>query len=83
MWFGEQVPMIEPAYRLVQEADLLIVIGTSLQVYPAASLVNGIQKGNPIYVVDPGTPSYPFESDVIAIQKKAVDGMKIVRDELI
>jgi NAD-dependent deacetylase len=55
VWFGEAVPMIEPAASLVQEADLLAVIGTSLQVYPAAGLVDLVKPNTPIVVIDPAT----------------------------
>jgi len=53
VWFGEAVPMIEPAIKLVEEADILVVIGTSLNVYPAAGLLNYVRKGQPIYLIDP------------------------------
>ncbi len=53
VWFGEAVPMIEPAMHLSAEADILIVIGTSLNVYPAAGLVYYVKKGIPVYLVDP------------------------------
>jgi len=53
VWFGEAVPMIEPAMELSAEADIFIVIGTSLIVYPAAGLVYYVKKGTPVYLVDP------------------------------
>lgn len=53
VWFGEDVPMIEKAVKIVEKADILVVIGTSMQVYPAASLVNYIQPNTPIYFIDP------------------------------
>lgn len=53
VWFGEMVPMLEKAIQVVQKADTLIIIGTSMQVYPAASLVNYIKNGVPIYFIDP------------------------------
>jgi len=53
VWFGEAVPMIEPAMELSAEADIFIVIGTSLNVYPAASLVYYIKKIIPVYLIDP------------------------------
>lgn len=56
VWFGESVPMIEPAAALVAEAEVVVVIGTSLQVYPAAGLVGVAAPGVPIYVIDPGKP---------------------------
>ncbi|WP_350285489.1 NAD-dependent deacylase [uncultured Croceitalea sp.] len=53
VWFGEMVPMLEKAIDVVQNADALIIIGTSMQVYPAASLVNYVQNRTPIYFIDP------------------------------
>ncbi|MEX0315761.1 MAG: NAD-dependent deacylase [Allomuricauda sp.] len=53
VWFGEMVPMLETAVYITQQADILIIIGTSMQVYPAASLINYAPEGTPIYFVDP------------------------------
>ncbi len=53
VWFGEMVPLLEPAAALTEQADILIIIGTSMQVYPAASLVNFVRLGTPIYFIDP------------------------------
>lgn len=53
VWFGEAVPMIEPAMELTAEADIFIVIGTSLNVYPAAGLVYYVKKSTPVYLIDP------------------------------
>jgi NAD-dependent deacetylase len=53
VWFGEAVPMIEPAMQISAEADIFIVIGTSLNVYPAAGLIYYIKPGTPLYLIDP------------------------------
>ena len=53
VWFGEMVPMLQPAIEITSKTDILIIIGTSMQVYPAASLVNYVSMGTPIYFVDP------------------------------
>lgn len=53
VWFGEAVPMIEPAIDKVAEADIVMIIGTSMQVYPAAGLINYTKSGTPIYFIDP------------------------------
>ncbi|MEO0571765.1 MAG: NAD-dependent deacylase [Bacteroidota bacterium] len=53
VWFGEMVPMLEPAIEITSEADILVIVGTSMQVYPAASLINYITHGTPIYFIDP------------------------------
>jgi NAD-dependent deacetylase len=53
VWFGEAVPMLDKAIEITQQADILVIIGTSMQVYPAASLINFIKNGVPIYFIDP------------------------------
>lgn len=53
VWFGEMVPMLERAIEITSKGDILIIIGTSMQVYPAASLINYIQPNIPIYFIDP------------------------------
>ena len=53
VWFGEAVPMIEPAMELTAKADIFIVIGTSLNVYPAAGLVYYVKDQTPVYLIDP------------------------------
>ncbi|MBK6264495.1 NAD-dependent deacylase [Marivirga sp. S37H4] len=83
VWFGEIVPMIEPASRLVAQADILLVVGTSLQVYPAAGLIHEVKPGTPIYVVDPETPAYYGNEKINGIQKPASEGMKELKDILI
>ena len=53
VWFGEMVPMLEKAVEITQKADILVIIGTSMQVYPAASLVNYVKPNTAIYFIDP------------------------------
>jgi len=53
VWFGEDVPMIEKAVAICETADILMIIGTSMQVYPAASLMNFVKTSIPIYYIDP------------------------------
>ena len=61
VFFGEAVPMFDKARDIVKEADILVVVGTSLAVYPAASLVGWVKNNDvPIYVVDPAVPKIPF-----------------------
>lgn len=57
VFFGESVPMLEQAIELVQRADILLIVGTSLEVYPAASLVHYLRPEVPIYLVDPAAPN--------------------------
>ena len=53
VWFGEEVPMMDTAIEIVRQADILVIIGTSMQVYPAASLVDFIKRNIPVYFIDP------------------------------
>ncbi|MBL8003019.1 MAG: NAD-dependent deacylase [Flavobacteriales bacterium] len=59
VWFGEEVPMLPVAAALVEQADVLVVVGSSLQVYPAAGLVHHAPPGCPVHLVDPGEVSLP------------------------
>ena len=83
VFFGEAVPMFDKARAIVQEADLLIVVGTSLAVYPAASLVGWVKNNQvPIYVVDPSVPKIPFLANKIFHKKEraAVGLPKLVKE---
>ncbi|MGM9704375.1 MAG: SIR2 family NAD-dependent protein deacylase [Prevotella sp.] len=76
VFFGEAVPMISVAARHVAEADVFVVVGSSLAVYPAAGLVGYVRPGVPVYIIDPeGVPS-SCRTDVIAIRKGASEGME-------
>lgn len=84
VWFGEAVPMIEPAAVLVKEADLLAVIGTSLQVYPAAGLVDLVKPNAPIVVIDPATPEVKQpKRNITYISENATVGVILWVDALI
>jgi len=69
VWFGEEVPMIGKAIALVEKANVLVVIGTSMQVYPAAGLVNYIKPNTPIYVIDPNPMIGEADFDNLTIFK--------------
>ncbi|ARV08851.1 NAD-dependent protein deacylase [Winogradskyella sp. PC-19] len=83
VWFGEDVPMIEKAVEICETADILVIIGTSMQVYPAASLMNFVDSNIPIYYVDPN-PAVIHNSKITVIQKPATSGMlelnKLLKD---
>ncbi|RNC79533.1 MAG: NAD-dependent deacylase [Balneola sp.] len=83
VWFGEMVPLIEIAAQIVAQADLLIVIGTSLVVYPAASLVNYAKKGIPKFIIDPSTPELFSYADWIHIKQSACAGVEELEQHLI
>jgi NAD-dependent deacetylase len=75
VWFGEMVPMIEYAASICAKADILLIIGTSLQVYPAAGLMRYAPNMCPIYLIDPNELDVPKEKRMTHIKKKASDGM--------
>jgi len=81
VWFGEAVPAMDDAIPLVESADILVVIGTSLNVYPAAGLLNYATKSTPIYVIDPEKPSV-FIRNVTYIQEKAGKGIELLKEFL-
>lgn len=76
VWFGEAVPAMEEALPIVNQADILVVIGTSLNVYPAAGLLHYTAPGVPVYVIDPGEPLGIHDMDVTFIRKKATEGIE-------
>jgi NAD-dependent deacetylase len=74
VWFGEAVPEIENAIKIVQRADILVIIGTSLKVYPAASLMNYAPQGCPIYLIDPNEITN-LPNSITVIRKGASEGI--------
>ena len=76
VWFGEEVPNIEVAADHVMQADVLIIIGTSLNVYPAAGLVQFTKSGAQIYLIDPAEVKVPYGLPVHVIKKGASEGMR-------
>lgn len=83
VWFGEAVPLLEKAAEIVAQADIIMVIGTSMQVYPAAGLVDYKKSGVPIYFIDP-KPSVSKNDipDLLIIAEKASIGVPIAVDLL-
>jgi NAD-dependent deacetylase len=77
VWFGEAVPMLDTAIEITIQADILIIIGTSMQVYPAASLVNYVARDTPIYFIDPkpSVSQHSF-SNLTIIPEKATTGVQ-------
>ena len=76
VWFGEAVPMIGPAAEAVSEADIVVIIGTSLNVYPAAGLFHYSRPDCPIYYIDPHPAHVPTTRNITVIAKGASEGMK-------
>jgi NAD-dependent deacetylase len=83
VWFGEAVPMMDAAIQEVEDADFLVVVGTSLQVYPAASLVDFFPRGGQVFVVDPGPVQVSGRRNVLYFQQPATVGMEEVRKLLL
>lgn len=83
VWFGELVPMMETAAKIAFKADLFLVVGTSLVVYPAAGLVDYVAREVPKFIVDPGTPEFKSEPNIQFIREKAGTGMEKVKKLLI
>ncbi len=83
VWFGEPVPMMEKAIAVCEQADLFIIVGTSLAVYPAASLVHYVGSEVPVYIVDPNVPDVGLPARFVKIQEKAGTGVPQLVDELL
>ena len=83
VWFGEAVPMMDEAARAAMNADIFVVIGTSLNVYPAAGLISYVPREAKIYLIDPKPVKVPYGIDVHTIQKGASEGMKDLTEILL
>lgn len=75
VWFGEPVPMIEEAIKVVEKADIFVIIGTSLNVYPAAGLIHYVPRHTPIYLIDPKSVNISDMNGIIHIKKGASEGI--------
>ena len=74
VWFGEAVPMIQEAEEITRRADIFVIIGTSMNVYPAAGLLNDVRRNIPVYLIDP-KDVYTRRYDIHHIQKGASEGV--------
>ncbi|MDH3697575.1 MAG: NAD-dependent deacylase [Flavobacteriaceae bacterium] len=84
VWFGEDVPLLTEAARITAGADILIIIGTSMQVYPAASLIHYVRSGIPKYFVDPNPTLSAHQYDNLEIiTKRAAEGVPILVADLV
>ena len=75
VWFGEQVPMLEMAIPLVEQAEILVIIGTSMVVYPAAGLLHYASPEIPVYVINPEITEISRRKNIHFIQKNAGEGV--------
>jgi NAD-dependent deacetylase len=82
VWFGEGVPNMEFALKTVEDADFFIVIGTSLQVYPAANLIYEVPSSCQCFVIDPHLNLNQIPKHFELIQKNATEGIKILMERL-
>jgi NAD-dependent deacetylase len=76
VWFGEAVPKMDEAIRIAEDADVFVVIGTSLVVYPAAGLVQYTRPDIPMYIIDTERPSMRSSSRIQFIQQPATEGIQ-------
>jgi len=76
VWFGEPVPMLEKAIGEVEHADLFVIIGTSMQVYPAAGLIDYVPQKAPVYLIDPNETALGYNRRVTFIRMKASEGVE-------
>lgn len=86
VWFGEQVPMMEVAMEIASAADIFVVIGTSLQVYPAAGLVDFIPNHSKLFLIDPNNTGVRLNKKVVYILENATSGIitleKMLKSEI-
>ncbi len=83
VWFGEAVPEIETAVRYVEKADIFVIIGTSMNVYPAASLLYYVPENAQVYLIDPKDVNINTRRPITHIKKGASEGMRELLDKLI
>lgn len=83
VWFGEPVPLIETAAALARTADIFLVVGTSMVVYPAAGLIHYVARDIPKFYVDPGAFPVHGVSNLEVIRKKAGEGLPVLAKHLL
>ncbi len=83
VWFGELVPAIEEATALVQSAEIFVVAGTSMVVYPAAGLINHVKENVPVYLIDPNDVAVPAYRKIHFIKEKAGKGVGMLKELLL
>lgn len=83
VWFGEDVPMMETAMKITEESDIFIVVGTSLQVYPAANLIHYTPRHCKSFIIDPQIPDVGLSQDITKIEKVGSEGLSILKGLLL
>lgn len=83
VWFGEEVPMMTIAVEIAAQADIFVVIGTSLAVYPAAGLIHYVRPTKPVFIIDPVMPEVSLKKNMSFIQEKASLGAQMLKDRLL
>ena len=83
VWFGEDVPMMNEAVNLAAEAEIFVVIGSSLNVYPAAGLINYAPQGASLWLIDPKDVAVPAGGEVKIIKENASKGIAILTERLL
>jgi len=82
VWFGEEVPMMDDAMNIAAEADIFVVIGSSLNVYPAAGLINYAPKKASLWLIDPMDVAVPVNRNVEVIKEKASYGVALLTEQM-
>ena len=83
VWFGEDVPLYQDAREMVKDSDILVVIGTSLQVYPAAGLIHDIKDDCLLIVINPNETGFGYGQRAVVMKETATQGMKLFFDKLV
>jgi NAD-dependent deacetylase len=83
VWFGEPVPAIEEAAMVTSLADIFVVIGTSMVVYPAAGLIDYVPRKAPVFLIDPGEVAAPVYRHIHFIREKAGKGVSLLKEKLL
>ena len=83
VWFGEEVPAIMEAARIAEQADVFVIIGTSLNVYPAAGLIHAVPQQVPVYLIDPNEVPAPLNRKIEFIRESAGRGVDLLMQKLL
>jgi len=82
VWFGEEVPMMDEAARLTAEAEIFVVVGSSLNVYPAAGLINYTPRNAELWLIDPNDVAVPDSRKIEVIREAASKGITLLKEKL-